>query len=359
MSTTATEAVWEHSVTVGTARLVMLAIADSANHEGWHSYDTQETIARRTNVSVRAVERAIKSAIDIGELEVHRPDRSSRNQYSVMLSGLKIFEDPEERERRDAHYGTLALGRAERTRQNRANRHANKRSEDPTPPSGPRPQPPDASVGSHPTPASGPDPTPPSGHHPTPASGLKETNNLNNNKTPEKLRAQAAEGLWSRYPHHRRDLNAQRTLDTLIALGVEDVAGIERVTAALEEDIRSTDWRESFIPKLTNWLKDRKWDRPLVEVAHLPLGDLELIDLDPDLDRAIREAVGDDVTDVWVSQCWHGRRGNTYVLGGPDRVIGWLQLRYAKALSGAVYAGGFDGIELLKAKPPTIQEAAA
>lgn len=359
MSWKATAAVRQHSQTVGTARMVLFLIADSANDAGWHSFDKQEDLASGANASTRAVERAIKAAIDIGELEVHRPDRSGRNQYSVMLPGLAIYESADERRVRDEHYENLSLGRAERTRQKRANRRTNRRSEDPTPASGPRPQGPDTSVGSseldHPTSASGPDPTPASGHHPTPASGLKGNPNTNPKETPERELALAAEELWSCYPHRRRNLDPARTLDHLRGLEAADVASIEQIARALAEDIQSRDWQEGFGPSLSNWLRNRMWDRPLASVTELnPLAGIALAEPDPEFERAFRRDVNEDVWDIWIAQCWHGRRGDHYVLGGTARACGWISLRYGRVLDRTAQSLGYAGLVLVQADPPQI-----
>ncbi len=357
MSWKATSAVREHSQTVGTARLVMFLIADSANDAGWHSFDKQEDLAKGANASTRAVERAIKSAIDLGELEVHRPDRSGRNQYSVMLPGLAIFEDEDERKRRDEHYANLSIGRAERTRQNRANRQANRRSEDPTLASGPSTPPPDASVGSHPTPVSAPDPTPVSGHHPTPASGLKGNPNTNPNETPEKELALAAEALWDCYPHLRRDIDPARTLDHLKLLSVDDVARIELMAKALAEDLVSDEWDGGrFAPKFSTWLKNRVWDRPLKPVAEIlelnPLRGVEVSDPDPEFQRLFCRDVSEDVWEIWIAKFWHGRKGDTYVLGGDSRTYSWASLRYRRVLDDIAKRAGYAGCELIEAAPP-------
>ena len=134
MSIEAMNAVWDHSQSKGNTRLVLLAIANAANPQGWNSYQFQESIAKRAGgISLRTVERCVAEAVEMGELEVDRPDRSKQNHYSVLLPGLAIFDDPAERDRRDEHYENLSLGRAEKTRQRRANR----RSEDPTAVTGP------------------------------------------------------------------------------------------------------------------------------------------------------------------------------------------------------------------------------
>jgi hypothetical protein len=64
--------VWEHSRAEGTARLVLLAIADHAGHDGRDAYPSQEKIAAKCKVSVRTVRRALDELESLGELGVER-----------------------------------------------------------------------------------------------------------------------------------------------------------------------------------------------------------------------------------------------------------------------------------------------
>jgi hypothetical protein len=66
----ATRWVWEHSISEGTARLVLLAIAWHANEDGEDAFPAQETISEKCRISVRTVRRAIDELGDIGELQV-------------------------------------------------------------------------------------------------------------------------------------------------------------------------------------------------------------------------------------------------------------------------------------------------
>lgn len=289
MSIEAMRAVWQHSETRGNARMVLTLIANSANPQGWDSYQFQETLAEAANVGVRTVERAIEEAVKLGELEVHRPDRTKQNRYSIMLPGLPIFDDESERDRRDEVYAGLALGRAEKTRQNRANR----RSGDPTAVTGPSATGPVSPDGCGPDSCDGSGPDSTDGWDPTAVTGpLKEETSLNTNETTVKGIALAAERLWSRYPHHRRNLSPQRTQDTLRGLGIDDAAGIDRVVAALEEDIRGKDFVDGFIPKFSAWLTDRQWDRP-APAAELKTVD-DLASSDDPTDRAIAELLTEE-----------------------------------------------------------------
>lgn len=84
MSFKAVDAVFEHSKTEGSVRLVLVVIADAANHEGGHAYPAIDTIARRARVCRRTVFRAIETAQEMGELVVEsRAGRNGTNVYSV------------------------------------------------------------------------------------------------------------------------------------------------------------------------------------------------------------------------------------------------------------------------------------
>ena len=83
--------VWDLSESTGSARLVLLAIADSCDHDGTNAWPAVETIAKKTKVSRSTVQRAIKELVALGELRVvpgpvhirsdHRP-----NGYEVSFS---------------------------------------------------------------------------------------------------------------------------------------------------------------------------------------------------------------------------------------------------------------------------------
>ncbi|WP_063795011.1 helix-turn-helix domain-containing protein [Kitasatospora sp. MBT66] len=69
MSHLAREWVWECSDARGTARLVLLALAERAGSE-CVAFGSTRTLAARTNASERSVSDAIKAAIRLGELEL-------------------------------------------------------------------------------------------------------------------------------------------------------------------------------------------------------------------------------------------------------------------------------------------------
>ncbi|WP_406498290.1 helix-turn-helix domain-containing protein [Streptomyces sp. NBC_00846] len=69
MSSDAREWVWEHSAGRGTARLVMLSIADRAADEQCVSWASLSSLAKRTRASVSTVREAIDRLLKAGELE--------------------------------------------------------------------------------------------------------------------------------------------------------------------------------------------------------------------------------------------------------------------------------------------------
>lgn len=91
MSIEAMAVVLHHSSAVGTAKLVLLGIA---NHEGdGGSWPSMKTLARYANADVRTVQRAIGHLIEIGELkrgvqqggDRHTPDAERTNLYRVLV----------------------------------------------------------------------------------------------------------------------------------------------------------------------------------------------------------------------------------------------------------------------------------
>jgi hypothetical protein len=84
-------AVFEHSTATGAARLVLLAIADSAHDSGLlTAYPrSQKLLAHKARMDDRTVRRAINTLTGIGELEVlKRGDGRDQADYQVHLAGL-------------------------------------------------------------------------------------------------------------------------------------------------------------------------------------------------------------------------------------------------------------------------------
>lgn len=88
--------VWDHSRAKGNDRLVLLAIADSAGHDGRDAWPSVATLAEKCQVSERTVQRSIKALAKLGELVIHvqaggdervRSDRRP-NRYTVVMHGV-------------------------------------------------------------------------------------------------------------------------------------------------------------------------------------------------------------------------------------------------------------------------------
>ena len=91
MSNKVLNAVWDHSAAKGSARLVLLAMADEANDEGLltayrRSYSH---LARKANTDASTVRRAVQQLAELGEVEVLATG-SGRQQadYRVTLPGV-------------------------------------------------------------------------------------------------------------------------------------------------------------------------------------------------------------------------------------------------------------------------------
>lgn len=78
MSVRAISWVWENSSASGNDRLVLLAIADSAEHDGSNAWPSVRTIAKKCLLSERTVQRAIRSLVSAGELIVEEQEGGSR-----------------------------------------------------------------------------------------------------------------------------------------------------------------------------------------------------------------------------------------------------------------------------------------
>lgn len=92
MSVEAITVVLHHSHAKGTAKLVLIGIA---NHDGdGGSWPAIATLAKYANVDARSVQRAISSLVDLGELAVHAqdggvrktPDHLRPNRYTILIS---------------------------------------------------------------------------------------------------------------------------------------------------------------------------------------------------------------------------------------------------------------------------------
>lgn len=92
MSSASTPLVWYHSASEGSARLVLLAIADHDGEGG--AWPSVATVARMAGVSESTVVRARRALVALGELEVHEQqggtlktaDHLRPNRYEIRLA---------------------------------------------------------------------------------------------------------------------------------------------------------------------------------------------------------------------------------------------------------------------------------
>lgn len=87
MSIKAMQAVFDHSESTGSARLVLLAIADAVDHDGRGCWRGKERLASMAHVSRSTCTEAIKRLEELGELVVERR-QGFTSLYRIVLPGL-------------------------------------------------------------------------------------------------------------------------------------------------------------------------------------------------------------------------------------------------------------------------------
>ncbi|MCZ4507818.1 helix-turn-helix domain-containing protein [Streptomyces sp. ActVer] len=111
MSSEARDWVWEHSSSRGTARLVLLSIADRVADEQCVSWASLSSLAKRTRASVSTVREAIDRLVHAGELEqlddLTGPQRST--VYRLPLAAKAVAETAEDEDADHAPEATLTL----------------------------------------------------------------------------------------------------------------------------------------------------------------------------------------------------------------------------------------------------------
>lgn len=94
MSIKAMVEVWEHSQHRSSRLVVLLALADWANDDGWCWYSI-ESIARKARLGTRQVVNALRAVQESGELEVYyNLGPYYTNLYRVAAGGMKEFAPP-------------------------------------------------------------------------------------------------------------------------------------------------------------------------------------------------------------------------------------------------------------------------
>ncbi|QFQ97308.1 helix-turn-helix domain-containing protein [Streptomyces phaeolivaceus] len=105
MSSEAREWVWEHSSSRGTARLVLLSIADRVADEQCVSWASLSSLAQRTHASVSTVREAIDRLVHAGELE-QLDDLTGPQRSTVYRLPLAAQAEARASEDQDADQGS-------------------------------------------------------------------------------------------------------------------------------------------------------------------------------------------------------------------------------------------------------------
>jgi hypothetical protein len=95
MSNAALTAVWKHSTSKGSARLVLLALADEAADSGSVTayHRSQRWLAGKANITVEGVRKAVENLVANGELVILRPGSGRQpTDYRIVLPGLEPVE---------------------------------------------------------------------------------------------------------------------------------------------------------------------------------------------------------------------------------------------------------------------------
>lgn len=78
--------VWKSSKAKGIDRLVLLAIADWTWDDGTNAYPSVATMAKKTGVTTRTVQRSVRELVNIGELEVQEnAGKHGSNMYRIVM----------------------------------------------------------------------------------------------------------------------------------------------------------------------------------------------------------------------------------------------------------------------------------
>ena len=91
MSLRAIQAVWDRSDAGGSTRLLLLALADFADEDGY-SWPSTATLAKRTGRTERQVRRLLGIAIEAGELQADRRGGHTTSRYRLTPGGQYVGE---------------------------------------------------------------------------------------------------------------------------------------------------------------------------------------------------------------------------------------------------------------------------
>lgn len=88
--------VWQNSPAKGTELLLLLAIADSADDRGANAFPSVTTLARKTRMSRRTVQRLITTMADRGLITVRQAGGRDSNRYTLVMTDAPASpKDPE------------------------------------------------------------------------------------------------------------------------------------------------------------------------------------------------------------------------------------------------------------------------
>lgn len=95
--------VWEHSLSRGSDRLVLLAIADCASEDGSNAYPSMAELVRKTGLSERSVQYSIRDLVKLGELFVNANGgpRGCNRYRVVMTEGVQTLHPADSAPRTD------------------------------------------------------------------------------------------------------------------------------------------------------------------------------------------------------------------------------------------------------------------
>lgn len=115
MSVKVSSWVWERSRTIGNDRLVLLAIADCCNDAGYEAFPSIETLADKTRLHERTVQRCVRNIEAIGELRREGSGGRHANVYMVLMDALSFVDSRVQRRvRRPPNVGRPTMAREPR-----------------------------------------------------------------------------------------------------------------------------------------------------------------------------------------------------------------------------------------------------
>lgn len=99
--------VWDYSPARGTELLMMLAIADAASDDGTNAFPSVRTLARKTRLDGRTVQRIARRLAEGGHLAIEERGGRESNRYSVLMRA-ELSTPPADRRPRQTAAGDTA-----------------------------------------------------------------------------------------------------------------------------------------------------------------------------------------------------------------------------------------------------------